>query len=434
MSGNNAELHSKNKVAIIGAGFSGLSLARYLTESGIGCEIFEATNRCGGLIKTEHKEGFLVESAANAILASVEVEKLFSDLNIPFEKAGYKSNSRYIFRKKPKTLPFNFFELVFVVVSFIKALILRNIKPQEQESLTDWALRIGGEKFRNYLLEPAVGGVYAASTHQLSAFLVLASFFHPELRAKKGTLKGSLSPTQGMQAIIDSLVAYLKTKSVKIHYNSKVQVSDLKEEFSFIVIAGSLKNLKEIVNDQDYTLPSDYDRTSLLDISTVTIAPAHEKSVNGFGCVFPRTENFKSLGVLFNTDIFSNRGQKPCETWILPFVSESETVVRHVIANDRARLCATESSFEIIKFQTWSKTLPLYSNELLQFLKSPTFVVKNKTSSLQIFTEGARLNYPQKFVYITGNYLGGLGLTKILDYNLRLSEKIKKDLYESTYS
>lgn len=434
MSDNQVENHSKNKVAIIGAGFSGLSLARYLVQAGINCEIFEATDRGGGLIKTERKNGLLVESAANAILASAEVEKLFSELNIPFEKAGYKSNSRYIFRNKPTTLPFNFFELLVVVFNFFKAFILCNIKPLEQESLADWSVRVGGEKFRNYLLEPAIGGVYAASSHQLSAFLVLASFFNPELKVKKAKLKGSLSPTEGMQTIIESLLVYLKSKEVLIHYNSKVKVEELKNNFNFLVVASSLKNLKEIVNDQDYSLPDDYNKTSQLDISTVTILPSKEKPLKGFGCLFPRTENFKSLGVLFNTDIFANRGNKSSETWILPFVSDDEKVVQHVIENDRLRLHLEQSEFKILKLQPWPKALPTYNNELLVFLKGESFVKKQNENSLQVFIEGARLKYPQKFVYLTGNYLGGLGLSKILDYNLRLTQKIKKDLYEVTHS
>lgn len=434
MSDNQSEHHSKNKVAIIGAGFSGLSLARYLAQEGIGCEIFEATNRCGGLIKTERKDGFLIESAANAILASAEVEKLFSELNIPFEKAGYKSNSRYIFRKKPSTLPFNFFELLVLLFNFFKAFVLRNIKPHEQENLTDWAVRVGGEKFRSYLLEPALGGVYAASTHQLSAPLVLAAFFNPQLRIKKAKLKGSLSPTDGMQKIIDSLEQYLKSKEVLIHYNSKVKVEDLKNDFNFVVVAGSLKSLKEIVNDEDFTLANDYGQTSQLDISTVTIVPNQDKPLKGFGCLFPRSENFKSLGVLFNTDIFANRGEKTSETWILPFVTDDEKVVQHVIANDRIRLHLEESEFKILQHQPWPKALPTYNNELLQFLKGTSFVKKQNENFLQVFIEGARLKYPQKFVYLTGNYLGGLGLSKILDYNLRLSQKIKKDLHEVTHS
>jgi hypothetical protein len=78
--------------------------------------------------------------------------------------------------------------------------------------------------------------------------------------------------------------------------------------------------------------------------------------------------------------------------------------------------------------------LPTYNNELLLFLKGESFLKKQNENSLQVFIEGARLKYPQKFVYLTGNYLGGLGLSKILDYNLRLTQKIKMDLYEVTHS
>lgn len=434
MSDQKLEHHSKNKVAIIGAGFSGLSLARYLTQSGVQCEIFEATNRCGGLIKTERKEGYLVESAANAILASAEVEKLFLDLNISFEAAGFTSDSRYIFRSKPKTIPFNIFEILFIIFKLLKSIVLRNIKPLENETLTKWALRVGGEKFRNYLLEPAVGGVYATSTHQLSAYLVLGLLFNSELRAKKGKLAGSLSPKDGMQSIIDSLVTYLQNKSVNFHFNSKVTVTELKDEFSFIVVAGSLKGLSETLSGPEFSFTNEYSETSNLDISTVTLVPAEAKAIKGFGCLFPRSEEFKSLGVLFNTDIFSNRGASDSETWILPFVTEDEKIVRHVITNDRLRLHSSESDFKILNFQSWPKALPAYNIELLNFLKSSIFIKKESGNPLQVFKEGARIKYPQKFVYLTGNYLGGLGLSKILDYNLRLAERIKKDLHEVTHS
>lgn len=426
----------KNKVAIIGAGFSGLSLARYLVQSGIECEIFEASNRCGGLIKTDIRNGFLIESAANAILASAEVEKLFDELQIPYERAGYKAKARYIFRDKPRQIPLKLSEIILTLFNLLKSKFTAQIIPQAEEDLTQWSRRVAGEAFRNYLLEPALGGVYAAGTGMLSARLILAAFFNPLLKSKKGVHRGSLSPVSGMQAIIDALVDFLKSKNVVIHLNQEVSLEDLQNDFNFIVCAGSLKSLSSLFHGNTEFLGEPYKHVKMLDISTAVITPYKEKNIKGFGCLFPRSENFKSLGVLFNTDIFSNRGEKGSETWILPFVSEDQNVIKHVVAHDRLRLHREESDFEILKFNSYPQGLPHYDNNLLKFLESDVFLTQNTNEDdfLKSFAEGARLKFSNRFIYLTGNYLGGLGLSKILDYNLRLSRRIKKEIYEITHS
>ncbi|MBI5708604.1 MAG: FAD-dependent oxidoreductase [Armatimonadetes bacterium] len=56
------------KVAVVGAGISGLYAARRVEASGAEVRVFEATDRLGGRIQTVHRDGLVYEAAAEWIL------------------------------------------------------------------------------------------------------------------------------------------------------------------------------------------------------------------------------------------------------------------------------------------------------------------------------------------------------------------------------
>ena len=87
------------KAVVIGGGFSGLTSAYYLQKAGYHVEIFEKTQRTGGLINTLHLPEGMVETAANGIINSVEFEALARDIGLPLMAASRESHKRYIFRK-----------------------------------------------------------------------------------------------------------------------------------------------------------------------------------------------------------------------------------------------------------------------------------------------------------------------------------------------
>jgi len=57
-------------VAIVGAGLTGLACARRLTEAGAACRIFEASDGVGGRIRTDRREGFLLDRGFQVFLES----------------------------------------------------------------------------------------------------------------------------------------------------------------------------------------------------------------------------------------------------------------------------------------------------------------------------------------------------------------------------
>src|SRR5262249_59038750 len=82
------------QVAIIGGGIAGLSAAYYLErarQNGAGLEwaLFEKSNRVGGVIQTEHRDGLGLETGPESFLTSeTEAAQLCRDLGIGDELIG----------------------------------------------------------------------------------------------------------------------------------------------------------------------------------------------------------------------------------------------------------------------------------------------------------------------------------------------------------
>lgn len=56
-------------IIIIGGGITGLAAAFELSQRGVAFRLFEASDRAGGLIRTEHVDGFLIEAGPDSVLA-----------------------------------------------------------------------------------------------------------------------------------------------------------------------------------------------------------------------------------------------------------------------------------------------------------------------------------------------------------------------------
>src|SRR4051812_45964095 len=62
-------MHATTSVIIVGGGISGLSAAYELDRRGVPFTLLEASPRLGGLIRTEHVDGFTLEAGPESVLA-----------------------------------------------------------------------------------------------------------------------------------------------------------------------------------------------------------------------------------------------------------------------------------------------------------------------------------------------------------------------------
>ena len=131
----------------------------------------------------------------------------------------------------------------------------------------------------------------------------------------------------------------------------------------------------------------------------------NEKMIRGFGVLFPRDQQFNSLGVLFPNWIFQGRGPQRHETWILPSADrDSDELILNQIQSDRTRLMNARHALAKYHIYRWPEAIPSYDLNLELFLEAWS---------------------QKKPVFLHGNYLGEIGLGKILCKSKALAEIIQ---------
>jgi protoporphyrinogen oxidase len=264
-------------------------------------------------------------------------------------------------------------------------------------------------------VSPALQGIYGTQSDNLSAEIVIKGFLDKKSRVKKGVFKGSIAPENGMQEIAQQLEMYLKQKKVVFHFHRSARIEELTSDFTSVVVATSHRAASVLLKNSAPQLAAHLALVPTLPLVSVTLAFASLKKITGFGCLFPVDQGFNSLGVLFNTDIFAKRGSLESETWIIgQEIKEPDQILDMVLA-DRKKLLQTSEKPQFHKITNWPAALPLYGEELQRLLSSGLF---------EKFKPLSENSYP---LYLTGNYLGFIGLAKILDYNIKLAESISQN-------
>lgn len=395
-------------VTVVGAGFSGLTVAYYLQRAGFKVVLIEKENRSGGLISTLRTKFGLVETAANAALSSQTFEALLNDLDIKMASAHPLRSKRFVFWETPKRWPLSKRTSLTLLKNTLAMSWFRQRKPVAGESISDWGTRFVNREFEERLLTPALQGVYAGDPKELSASMIVNSM--TEFKTPKGKQKGSVAPEHGMGELIEGLTARIIENGGDIQYDQDFQLAHAPK--APVVIATSAWAASEILKNSDTVASKILASCDSLPLITVTafFAP-QEGDLEGFGCLFPQAQKFHALGVLFNHCIFQERSSVRSETWILGgaldqgIASLSDEDILEKIYLDRKKLFGFTEAAMDFKLTRWPRAIPHY-----------TVAWEKSLSSLSV----------KEPVYLHGNYLGQLGLARILENSKSLAEKIAR--------
>lgn len=398
-------------VHVIGAGFSGLTVSLYLAKKGCKVDLYESSSRVGGLLGTERFELGLAESAANALIRTYRAEELFKELDLISVVPLEDSQKRFIFRDRPCRWPLNISESFGFALRILPRLIFkRSLHPRPQETLQTWGERNLGSPATQYLLGPAMQGIYASDGSVLSSELILGPLF--KKKKKTGAFRGLLTGPQGLQDVLDALEKRVKELGVRIHLNTAVDVSTLQGPVVIATSGMAAGNLLESKAPEVSRILKKIQPTSLLSVKM--FYKKNQETYRGFGCLIPRKYGMKTLGVLLNSYIFPGRAKTYNETWILggpegrKLIDSPDAEILKTIAEERFKILGHSEALLDYRIHRWKNALPLYDLELEKALEE-----LKKSSS--------------KDIYLHGNYLGGIGLSKILERSFDLAEEISEN-------
>ena len=242
---------SQKTVAIIGGGISGLSAAYYLHKLApkVRFRLYEATNRLGGLLRTNQADGWLVESGADSFLAGSETpaaRQLADDIGFADELIETNPENRralvaYGGTLHPVPQGFQLMGTTRVRPILDSTLLSRSgrlrlarersIPPRcdgVEESLAEFASRRLGVEAYERLVQPLVAGIYSADPTKLSVDAALPRFTEMErthgslyqgllvrraesaAQAASGARYGMfLGPRHGMESFVREICARL---------------------------------------------------------------------------------------------------------------------------------------------------------------------------------------------------------------------------------
>ena len=404
-------------IKVVGAGFSGLVTAYFLTKQGFRVQILESSSRAGGLIQTIRTEHGLVETAANGLLSSFRLEMMCDEIGVPLLPTRRDGRKRFIFRGRPKQLPLTPSDVLNF--GFQVARNARSFGPRKFETIAEWGRRVVGTGPTDYLLAPALGGIYAGDPKQLSASLIFGRAVLPNHlrtnRPARANIRGTVAPPRGMQQLIDGLCDYLKRAGVDFVFNQRARAEANGPTVVCLSARAAAEYLTEIAPEVVQALRG----VEMLSLVTATCFYAPEAlRLRGFGCLFPQGQGFRARGLLFNDCIFEGRGPAHSETWIFggaldpDVLNLSDQVLAQLIADERQRFYGMNDDPLDIHITRWPRALPHYSVELERILTT--------------------LPPPPPNVALVGNYLGRIGLAKILERAAVVAEDFSRELRGSS--
>ena len=193
------------KVAVIGAGISGLACAYRLKQLGIPCLVLEARERAGGLIATVRRNGFLFETGPQCPRFPPLVWQLVRDLNLETEfVAGDAGAKRYILRAgRLHPAPFSPAGLIGTRLVGLgsKLRILTEVfrssqPPPREESLADFVQRKFGAEVLDYVVDPLISTIFFGDAQKMgmeSAFPALVEWERNQGSLVRGAIRARKS-------------------------------------------------------------------------------------------------------------------------------------------------------------------------------------------------------------------------------------------------
>jgi oxygen-dependent protoporphyrinogen oxidase len=453
----------RERVAVLGAGLTGLTAAWQLRRAGLEPVVFEKSARVGGAIGTRCSYGWMYELGPNSLLeSSPEVAAFVEAVGLGDRRvyAGPAAKQRYIVRRgrlvAMPTSPLRFATTpLFSIPAKLKLLgepwRPRSLADQE-ESVADFVVRRLGREFLDYAINPFVGGVYAGDPRELSvrhAFPKLHALEQEHGSLIRGALKrrntsggpkGRIFSFQGGLSELPDTLARQLGEAVRLRTEVKCvrRAEDgwsitlqrdgqyFQEEFAAVLstlpasalaslpfegvpATRQLEQLHEVEHPPVASVFTGYRRDDVL------------HPLDGFGVLVPEIERRQILGTLFSSTLFPGRvpeNRVAFTTFVggtrqpeLAGLSDRE--ILQLVQDELTQLVGVKGLPVFTHVQRWPRAIPQYTLGYQRFQQAIVAV------------EAAAPG-----LYIGGNCRDGISLSNCIASGRRLAETAATALAE----
>jgi oxygen-dependent protoporphyrinogen oxidase len=345
------------ETVVIGAGISGLVCAHALQKAGVDVLVLEMTDRAGGSIRTESRDGYLLELGPQSFSGTPQMLELFDELGLEEQIVQAPAGApRYVLvngalRKVPMTPP-AFLGSGFVGLgtkfAILRDLIGKSRPPDEDESIAAFVRRKFSAEMLDRLVGPFVSGIYAGDPERLSLRSAFPTLYDAEKR-KGSVIRGMLSkpnspgpkqsrqrPTllsfrDGTETFVRALTAGLADRiqlgaevtSVRTTGGEPGGASDATFSVTFrtaaglqtivgdhLIVATPTDVVAKLLRDFEPGFASSLSAIEYASMAVVSLGYAKADvghSLNGFGFLVPRSAGIRTLGTVWNSSLFSRR-------------------------------------------------------------------------------------------------------------------------------
>ncbi len=450
----------KTKIAIIGAGLTGLTTAFYLKKKNIPFHLFDTQDRAGGVILTKKNQDFIWETGPNTgVIGKPEVVELFEDLNATaiLETASSVAGNRFIWKgDRLHALPSS-------PISGLKTPLFswkdkfgmlfepfRKKGENPEENLTSFVKRRLGSSVLDYAVDPFVSGVYAGNPDTIIPKYALPKLYaleenygsfirgsiHKMLskkteREKKATKK-TFSATNGLSTLIERLVEAVGKENISLNcqglfilrsdnsYCVHFGIENL--NFSQVIFTGNAKRLPEAFPFLKEEHLDDASRVDVAQVMEVSVGFKKWEGIplNGFGALMPSKEGRNILGALFMSSLFKNRA--PQGGALLAVFMGGKRHPEYLDLNDN-------EIFEMVqKDLKESLNIPTFNPDLFEITRHRLAIPQYDSLSPARFKAFALAEEKFPGLYLGGNGIGGIGIADRIKQGKELAARLAADL------
>ena len=246
-----------NKIAIIGSGFLGLTLALRLAESGAKVTVYESAPEIGGLAGAWQIGDVVWDKHYHVTLLSDSwTRKIVEEIGLGDEfewvetKTGFYTDGQLV--SMSNTLEFLQFPPLGLISKFrlgatiFYASRVKNWKQLEKISVEDWLTRLSGKKTFEKMWKPLLKAKLGEAYEETSAAFIWATIQRMYAARNSGLKKEMFGYVRGGYArVLERFGEHLREKGVEIRLNTRVEKIEKSADGKIILATEDTENIKK---------------------------------------------------------------------------------------------------------------------------------------------------------------------------------------------